>query len=67
MSLITKIPYVLTAVIAGHLAELGKIGVFTSGIGLFLISLTIVSAILVMRPMPVPHLESTVEKAGAIL
>lgn len=67
VSLITKIPYALTAVLAGHLAESGKIGIFTGGIGVFLIGLTLVSALLVLRPLAAPRLESTVEKAGAVL
>ena len=67
VSLITKIPYALTAVLAGHLAEVGKIGQFTSGIGLFLIGLTIVSALIVARPLIETRFESTVEKAGAVL
>lgn len=67
MALITKIPYVLTAVIAGYLAEMGKIGLFTSGISLFLIGLTVTSAVLMSRRLTTPQRESTVEKAGAIL
>jgi MFS family permease len=67
VSLITKIPYALTAVLAGHLAEMGKIGLFTGGIGVFLIGLMVASTVLAMRPMVSPRLESTVEKAGAVL
>ncbi len=69
VALITKIPYALTAVIAGHLAEIGKIGTFTSWIGVFLVGLTLTSVFLMARPMPLsaPQFESTVEKAGAVL
>lgn len=67
VSLLTKIPYALTAVVAGQLAAGGKIGLFTSAIGVFLLGLMVVSTLFTLRPLAVPRLESTVEKGGVLL